>query len=235
MVTNRRLSAARRCAVACILSVVVGVSAWGAKPQVWLMGLEIHAGPLGNNAVSADPNGTYQDYRLSPEAKNDCVEASQNQIGYTFVRLNRDLSGDAGYQDCSPVSGVPRHVSISIDSADVCEELYLYDYATPKTVGCDVHTDSEIRLSTLDHNKATKTPVVFFIGPSSQDGPGVYRIRTDSDATIGFLKTNPNYRSVVYTETATLSRVDGAALTYSDAAVPFLLPLYLSVERTALP
>ena len=62
----------------------------------------------GDGIPSADSSGTYMDYRLASGGAADpnyCVEASPSASGLTFIRLNRKLDGDAGYQYCGLYRG----------------------------------------------------------------------------------------------------------------------------------
>jgi hypothetical protein len=171
-----------------------------------------------NLDVSGDAAGLYKDYRVTSGDVNDvdyCVEASPSTTGL-FIRLNRKLDGDAGFQYCdlyaSSTTRPKRDMTLHIASSSACNELYLY--APPAYVtddnqgGCYFahFAKPRIRISSdIFAKRATSTAVAFH--EETYDPNDVsYEVQTDGNATVTVDPVNSNWRTVSSTGTAHLVR-----------------------------
>lgn len=235
--TTLRIVRRQRIVLACLFilgAVVVAGAAKGATVQVLTFSIdEMTTPPNAVFAVGADP---YKDYRLSSGLSdpNYCVEASPDSSGFTFIRLDRKLDGDAGSQFCDVFGGTKRQYSLTIAAADACLELYTNGYAATSGSGCTfIGQDMpRIRLAKLFASKVTKTPVAFLSMFYDQSRVS-YEVRTDSDATVTTFMNSTNNRMVRYTGTARLVKFSpGASAT--PVASSFPLPFHMTFVRSGL-
>jgi len=175
-------------------------------------------------AVRSDGNGPYMDFRVpGAGAINYCVDAALDGSGGAFIRLNRKLDGDAGYQYCGMFGGTPRQFTLSITDSSACNAIA--NMPAPCSVtGSD---KPRIRLDNVFASKPSKTPLAFLI--LSYDESINYVVRTDADATVTQLYGDPDKRAVTYSGTA---RVWQGANTVGGA---FSLPLHIDFVRSSVP
>lgn len=161
---------------------------------------------------------SYEDYRIdsTTDPLNECVQAEPNNTGLLFIRFNRKLDGDAGFQYCDRYSpSLARQYGLQIVDTTICALLSEDGAALlaegALTVDGDgsctlVRSDNpRIRLSTLYKPRAKATPVAFLI--TMFDDPVSWEIRTVNDATITTgLGGNPAMRSVQYSGSVQLYR-----------------------------
>jgi hypothetical protein len=235
----------RRFALSCALAAVAAAAVSAAKTAtVQVLTFSIDA--TANQAVFADgrnpPNGEYKDYRLTTAVTdpNYCVEASPESGGLTFIRLNRKLDGDAGYQYCglyaidpTNTPATPRQYALTIPAADACAELFANGYTEAAAAPCTLtgHDKPRIRLDNLYANRATSTPVSF-LSEFYTDPAGIsYEVRTDSAAQVSIGAGDANVRNVQYGGTAHLVKfAPGVKATQVASAFP--LPFHMTFVRT---
>ena len=171
-----------------------------------------------------DPYDTYKDFRLTTGAAADpnyCVEASPDNTGSLFVRLNRKLDGDAGYQYCQlyAAGSTQRQFTLHITEPAACNELVNTSYISPTDLdangGCFLTGSDKprIRLTNLYAKTAKSTPVAFLTLHYDGQNPGgvSYEVQTDADAVVSVVG-NANTRQVRYNGRAHLVRfVDGVS------------------------
>ncbi|MGE0359859.1 MAG: hypothetical protein AB7H93_06590 [Vicinamibacterales bacterium] len=171
-------------------------------------------------------DGAYADYRIDPTPPlNWCVDAAPYSQGLLFVRLNRKLDGDAGVLRCtanlnpnvvSPVFGIQRNVTLTINSLDACDRLAEPDAGLPvkdsanadwnlsaKTLPCTLSSNHNprIRLETLYKARAKATPIHF--QTEMFEFPVSYVIQSEASAGIASVG---NVKEVSYTGTYRLVR-----------------------------
>lgn len=181
------------------------------------------------HAVSApapytDSADTYKDFRLTAGTVADpnyCVEASPDNSGSLFVRLNRKLDGDAGFQYCQLYApgATQRQFTLHITEPAACDELVSTSYISAADLdangGCFLTGSDKprIRLTNLYARTAKSTPVAFLTLHYDGQNPGgvSYEVQTDTDAVVSVVG-NSNTRQVRYNGRAHLVRfVDGVS------------------------
>lgn len=150
--------------------------------------------------VSGDSAGVYKDYRLATEGVTDanyCVEASPTSGGLLFIRLNRKLDGDAGYQYCdlyAPSDTRPkRDITLHIRSLDACNELHYANLPNGYVVddvdaadGCTFghFAKPRIRISNDIYSKRTTSTPVAFLEETYDANDISYEVQTATDAAV---------------------------------------------------
>jgi hypothetical protein len=221
-------------------SAVYVIAGCGLLSALWVSGITAAGKPSSSTPVvtfwfvtgmdvSGDgaADGVYKDYRLADATAgvndvNYCTEASPTSTGLLFIRLNRKLDGDAGFQYCEKYlperTQTPRDMTLHIRSYDACTELHsanlpappevLAPYVIdddPATAGCTFghFAKPRIRISNdIFARRTTSTPVAFL--EETYDVNDIsYEVQTDIDAVV---TGESNTRTVSSTGTAHLVR-----------------------------
>lgn len=240
--TTLRIVPRLRLLLACLFMLGASVIVGAAKgPSVQVLTFTIDGMTSPPNAVFSDSPDGYKDYRLASGANTDpnyCVEASPANSGFTFIRLNRKLDGDAGSMYCGLFGGVgatPRQYSVRIAAADACLEAFTNGYANTPEAGC-IFTGNDkprIRLANLYANRAKSTPVALLSEFYSNPNGVSYEIRTNTDATVTTWAGNTNIRMVHYTGTARLVKFS-PGMSATTVASAFPLPFHMTFQRSGI-
>jgi hypothetical protein len=195
----------------------------------------------GLGAETPSTLGLYKDYRLATAGTDDinyCVEAGPDATGL-FIRLNRKLDGDAGFQYCDTyappsTTRLKRDITLHIRSAVACEEL---ENAPPGYVTSDGGSGCyfghfakpRIRISADVFGKRTTSTPVSFLEKSDNDSDISYEVQTDANAAVTANNpTNPNQRRVFSMGTAHLVKfVPGEKSSAVGASFPLTFSIIL--------
>lgn len=224
-----------------VLSLVATASVAKSAATVWLMTFTIDSGASyavagdGMDPVEPGGPGVYKDHRLGtglPDDVNYCVEASPTQG--LFIRLNRQLDGELGTQYCGLTGGSPRQFSITITNTSACAELATHGYPTAPAAPCIFTGADKPRIQIINDiygKRASKTSVVF-LSKWYDIFATSYELRTETDATVITVGTDPATRIVSYSGTARLWRFEPGVKPRAVAEA-FALPFQMTFKRTA--
>jgi hypothetical protein len=230
-----------RVAGALILGMTVVSPVLSGGPTVWLMTFTIDDDPSyavagdGLDPIVPGAPGVYKDYRLGtgqPDDVNYCVEGSPSPG--LFIRLNRQLDGEAGTQYCGLSGGSPRQFFVTISNDAACAELWSHGYPTGPDSPCTFTGVDKPRIritNDLYGKKTTRTPVAF-LSKWYDVSATSYEVRLDTDATVAIVGVDPSMRIVAYSGSARLWRFE-PGVRERAVAQAFPLPFQMTFRRTA--